>query len=110
MRPAVKFIAGMAVCPAAAVFLTFYLRGGDTIKLAAPAICLQIVIVTALFLGRVPAMIGAVLAGFTFALLLYPPYGSLWIHDPTERIVITLFQLVALIVALVSPRKSRFGR
>jgi K+-sensing histidine kinase KdpD len=100
----------MAVCPAVAVFLTFFLRGGDTIRLAAPAICLQLVIVTALFLGRVPAMIGAVLAGFTFALLLYPPYGSLWIHDPTERIVITLFQLAALVVALISPRKTPFGR
>jgi K+-sensing histidine kinase KdpD len=103
---AVKFVAGMAVCPIVAVLLTLLLRDGDPIRLAAPAICLQVVIVTALFVGRLPAAIGAVLSAITFAVWLFPPYGSFWIHDPTERIVLALFQLTAVIIALVSPGKS----
>lgn len=107
MRATLKFFAGIAVCGVTALLLTFLLRGDGTISLAAPVLCIQVVIVSALYLGRVPALIGAVIAGLTFALWLYPPYGSLWIDDPAERVVLTLFQLTSLGVTRISPRKLR---
>ena len=107
MGATLKFFAGIAVCGVSALLLTFFLRGGDSIRLAAPVLCIQVVIVSALYLGRVPALIGAVIAGMTFALWLYPPYGSLWIHDPAERVVLTLFQLTSLGVTQISPPKRR---
>ncbi len=106
MRATVRCLTGIAVCALPAAMLCFFLRDGATLRLVAPILCLQVVIVAALHLGRWPAVMGAVIAGFTFALLLYPPYGSLWIHDPAERVVLTLFQLIAVIVAWISPRRT----
>jgi K+-sensing histidine kinase KdpD len=103
VRVTLKNIAGTAVCAATALSLTLFLRDGTTIRLAAPVICIQVIIITALFSGRLSALIGAILAGVTFALLLYPPYGHLWIHDPAERITLTLFELAALCVVRLSP-------
>ena len=101
-------LAGIAVCAATAALLTLLLRDGTAIRLAAPAVCIQVVIVTALFLGRTAAFMGAILAGITFALWLYPPYGHLWIHDPGERVMLTLFEVFALcVVRLAPPRHSR---
>ena len=108
VRITLRTLVGTLVCAATAGLLTLLLRDGATIRLAAPAICIQVVVVTALFLGRTAAFIGAILAGITFALWLYPPYGHLWIHDPGERIMLTLFEVFALCVALIAPpRPSR---
>ncbi len=106
VRETLKSLAGIAACTVTAALLSLFLRDGATIRLAAPLICIQVVILTALCGGRWPALIGAVMAGFTFALLLYPPYGSLWVHDPGERIVLTIFQLIALGITQISPRSS----
>lgn len=115
MRITFKNIAGTAVCAGTALSLTLFLRDGATIRLAAPAICIQVVIITALFWGRTSAFIGAIIAGFTFALGLYPPYGHLWIHDPAERITLTVFEIAALCVVRLTPpdpsstRTQKFG-
>ena len=103
MRITLKNLAGTAVCAATALSLTLFLRDGATIRLAAPAICIQVVIITALFWGRLSAFIGAIIAGMTFALWLYPPYGHLWVHDPAERVTLTLFEVAALCVVRLSP-------
>ncbi|KAA6465170.1 DUF4118 domain-containing protein [Acidobacteria bacterium AB60] len=103
VRTMLKTLAGIAVCAATAFSLTVFLRDGATIRLAAPAICIQVVIIIALFWGRTSAFIGAIIAGMTFALFLYPPYGHLWIRDPAERVSLTLFELAALCVVLLSP-------
>jgi len=107
VRITIKTLAGIGVCADTAFSLTMFLRDGSTIRLAAPAICIQAVIITSLFWGRTSAFIGAILAGCTFALWLYPPYGHLWIHDPAERITLTLFELAALCVVRLSPPESR---
>lgn len=115
MRITLKNIAGTALCAATALSLTLFLRDGATIRLAAPAICIQVVIITALFWGRTSAFIGAIIAGFTFALWLYPPYGHLWVHDPGERIMLTVFEVAALCVVRLTPPdpsstpEQRFG-
>lgn len=107
MRITLRSMAGIAVCTLAAVVLTVLLKDGGTMSLAAPVICIQVVIITALWLGRWPALIGAVIAGLMFKIWLYPPFDSLWIHDPAQRIVLTIFQLTAVAVAVISPRKAR---
>jgi len=111
VRISTKTLAGIVVCAATAFSLTMYLRDGTTIRLAAPAICIQAVVITALFWGRTSAFLGAIIAGFTFALFLYPPYGHLWVTDPAERITLTLFELAALcVVRLSPPDRSRSAR
>jgi len=72
---------------------------------AAPMICLQAVIVAALFWGRVPGFVGALAAGLTFAIWLFPPIGSLAIQNPADRIILLLFQLAGLGVVFLSPRR-----
>lgn len=106
MGVTLKNIAGTVVCAATAFSLTLFLRDGATIRLAAPAICIQVVIITALFWGRMSALIGAIIAGMTFALFLYPPYGHLWIHDPAERVMLTVFEIAALCVVRLTPPDS----
>ena len=106
MHITLRTLAGIAVCTATAGVLTAFLRDGASIRLVAPAICIQAVIVTALFWGRIAALIGAILAGVTFALWLYPPYGHLWIHDPGERVMLTLFEFAAMCVVVISPRSA----
>ena len=103
MQISLKTLAGVAVCTATAVVLTLLLRDGATIRLAAPVLCIQTVIIATLFWGRLSALIGAIVAGLTFALWLYPPYGHLWISDPAERITLTLFELAAVCIVCVSP-------
>lgn len=103
MRFTLKTLAGIAVCAATAASLTLLLRDGANIRLAAPVICIQTVIIAAMFWGRLSALIGAVVAGLTFALWLFPPYGHLWITDPSERITLTLFELAALCVIVLAP-------
>lgn len=106
-----KFMAGIAACAATAALLTTYLRDVGTIRLAAPAICLQVVIATALLAGRIPALIGALLADLMFALWLFPPYGTAWVSDPTERVVLTLFLIASLVITMILPRPwPRAGR
>jgi len=104
VRVSLKSLAGISVCSGTAVLLTIFLRDEATVRIAAPAICLQAVIITALYWGRLPALIGAAISGITFALWLFPPVGRLTIHDPSERVVLTIFLLLALAVTRLSPR------
>lgn len=111
MHITLRTLAGIAVCTGIAALLTVFLRDGASIRLVAPAICIQAVIITALYWGRIAALIGAIIAGLTFALWLYPPYGHLWIHDPAERITLTLFEVAALcVVTLTPPDRSGISR
>jgi two-component system sensor histidine kinase KdpD len=103
MRFPLKSSLGLAACSVAASLLIIVLQDGRDVRLAAPAVCLQVVILTALFFGRWPALIGSVLASLTFALFLFPPLGSLAIDDPRERAALTLFQLFSVFVAYLSP-------
>jgi K+-sensing histidine kinase KdpD len=110
MRIALNSGLGIAACAGAAVLLSMFLGSSTDARLAAPAICLQVVIAATLYWGRMAGLIGAVAATVIFQLLLFPPLGSLTIHDPTERTVLIFFQLVAIGVVLMSPRSSGFGR
>lgn len=106
MRTSLKSIFGIAACAGTAVLLTICLKDGEDIRPAAPAICLQAVIFVSVYWGRFSGIIGSIAASLTFDIFLFPPIGSMAIHDPTERFMLTLFQLAALGVFLVSPRNS----
>jgi K+-sensing histidine kinase KdpD len=107
LRIALKSLLGIGLCTGTAVLLSIFLNDSSAdIRLAAPAICLQAVIVTSLCWGRLPGLIGAVTASLTFAIWLFPPIGSIAVHDPTDRIMLILFQVSALGVVWMSPRHS----
>ena len=53
-------------------------------------------------------MIGATVASLIFAVVLFPPVGSLAVHEHGDRIILTSFQMGAIVVSsLFSPRFSR---
>lgn len=106
MRPNLKSLLGIAACIGTAVVLTIFLKDGEDVRPAAPAICLQAVIFVSVYWGRFSGIIGSIAASLTFDIFLFPPIGSMAIHDPTERFMLTLFQLAALAVFLLSPRNS----
>lgn len=74
--------------------------------MSAPVICLQTVILASLFWGRLSGLAGGLFASLTFAIWLFPPIGSLAIHDPVDRIMLVIFLLSAFVIVLLSPHKS----
>jgi K+-sensing histidine kinase KdpD len=106
MRTNLKSFFGITACVGTAVLLTIFLRDGEDVRPAAPAICLQAVIFASVYWGRLSGIIGSVSASLTFDIFLFPPIGSMAIRDPLERAMLMLFQLAALGVFLISPRNS----
>jgi K+-sensing histidine kinase KdpD len=106
MRIKLKSLFGIAACAGTAVLLTIFLKDGADVRPAAPAICLQVVIFASVYWGRLSGIIGSITASLTFDIFLFPPIGSMAIRDPTELAMLTLFQLAALGVFLISPRNS----
>jgi K+-sensing histidine kinase KdpD len=106
MRTNLKLLFGIAACVGTAVLLTIFLKDGEDVRPAAPAICLQAVIFASVYWGRLSGIIGSITASLTFDIFLFPPIGSMAIHDPIERVMLTLFQLAALGVFFISPRNS----
>jgi len=107
MRFTFKFWMGIALCAGTSVVLCVLLRDGEDFRLVAPAISLLAVILTSVWSGRRSALIGSIMATFTYEFLLFPPIGSLVIDDPTERMMLIAFQCFALLAAFLSPRNSR---
>lgn len=97
---------GIVLCTSTAGLLSVLLIDGPETRLAAPAICLQGVIVTSLFCGRLAGFIGSAAAGLTFALWLFPPIGSIAIGNSADRITLLLFELTAAVAVLLSPASS----
>src|SRR5271169_6795329 len=94
---------GVLICTGVAVFLSIYLNDGREIRLAAPVICLLVLICTASYCGRMSGLIGSLIASVVLALCLFPPFGSLAIQEPAARIVMTLCQLCAIAVVVCYP-------
>ena len=86
------------------------MNNGWEFRVAAPMLCLQAVIVVSLFWGRIPGIVGAVSAGTIFYIWLFPPVGTLIIENPSDRVILLLFQLAGLGIVFLSPRDpSRTG-
>ena len=104
MSTALKCCFGFAVCTGVALFLSKFLSDGGEIRLAAPALCLLVVISTSMYWGRLAGLIGSVAASLTLAYLLYPPDNSFAVQEPAAQIVLILFQLSAIGAVLITPR------
>ena len=99
-----KLCLGVLVCWGVAAFLTFFLDDSGELRLAAPVICLLVLIPTATYCGRVAGLIGSVGASMLLAMRLYSPYGSLAIDDPAARVMMTVCQVSAVVVVMIAPR------
>jgi K+-sensing histidine kinase KdpD len=84
-----------------ALALSFFLRGGS-LKPAAPAIFLLLIISVGHFWGRLASLLVAMAGGLVFAAFLFEPYGSLAAGNAADRIVLMLFALSAVAVVCLS--------
>jgi K+-sensing histidine kinase KdpD len=84
-----------------ALALSFFLRGGS-LKPAAPAIFLLLIIPVGHFWGRLASLLVAMAGGLVFAAFLFEPYGSLAAGNAADRIVLMLFALSAVAVVCLS--------
>jgi hypothetical protein len=108
MRANLKPVIGIAVCASAALVLSLFLDGSRETRLAAPPMCLFVVIVTTIYLGRLAGILGAAAASCVLAVFLYSPFGSLYVEEHAARTMLNLFLIGALAVALlVPPRPGR---
>lgn len=99
-----SILAGVAICSAAAMFLCLILNEGRESRLAAPAVCLLVVIVTSIYLGRLAGILGAAAASCVLAIFLYSPVGSLYVEEHAARTMLNLFLIGAIAVGLLVPR------
>ena len=89
------------VCGGLALPLSFYFRE-SSIRPAAPAIFLLIIISAAHVWGRLTGLFVAVVGGLVFAAFLFEPYRSLAVCSAADRIVLLLFSLCAIAVVCLS--------
>jgi len=97
---------GAVFCAGVAALLCVFTNDGWEFRLSAPIICLQTIILASLFWGRLSGLVGGLSASLTFTIWLFPPIGSLAIHDPVDRIMLVAFLLGAFVIVLLSPNKS----
>jgi K+-sensing histidine kinase KdpD len=97
---------GVALCTITAALVSACLQDARDARLAGPVICLQAVIVTLLWCGRVAGIIGTVSACVVLAICLFPPLGSFAIHDPVDGVALTLFGVASVACAALVPFKN----
>ena len=97
---------GVALCSGAAIVFCLLLNEGRETRLAAPAMCLLVVIVTTVYLGRLAGILGAAVASCVLAVFLYSPFGTLYVKEHAARTMLNLFLIGAVAVTLLVPRRS----
>ena len=91
----------IALCGGTASLASFLLRG-DPIGYAVPLMFLLVVIPIAQLWGALSGILAAVIAGVAFAVMLFPPFGSLAVRDTVDRITLVAFELAAVGTAYLS--------
>jgi len=104
MHKTLRLCLGITICVSVAVLLSMFLNDSGQARLAAPVLCLLVLIPTSSFFGRLSGFIGSVTASLVLALLLFPPVGSLSVHKPATRTMLILSQLAALVAVISSPQ------
>ena len=89
------------VCGGLALALSFYFRE-SSVKPAAPAVFLLLIISVAHLWGRLASLFVALVGGLVFAAFLFEPHGSFVVRNTADRIVLLLFALSAIAVACLS--------
>ena len=87
---------------ALAIFLRDY-----PVKRAVPSIFVLVLVLINHLAGRLATLLAAFVAGLTFAVYLFEPYGSLAVWNATDRIVLSCFAVVALVLAYLAPYTKR---
>ncbi len=106
MRANLRPVVGIAMCASAAMVLSVFLDGSRDTRLAAPPMCLLVVIVTTIYLGRMAGILGAAAASCVLAVFLYSPFGNLYVEEHAARTMLNLFLIGALAVALLVPPRN----
>ena len=89
------------LCGGMAFVLSLFFRGGS-LKPAAPAMFLLLVISVGHFWGRLVSLLVAMVGGLVFAAFLFEPYGTFAIGNAADRIVLMLFAVSAVAVVCLS--------
>jgi hypothetical protein len=98
-----KSFFGTAVCVASAIALSFLLNDDARIRLVGPLIGLLVVVATSFLCGRLAAIVGGSAASLAFAVFLFPPFGSIVVHDLDGRIELVAFQIAVVLFAYLTP-------
>jgi K+-sensing histidine kinase KdpD len=85
-----------------AVGLCMYLRS-FTEKPIVTALLLLVIIFIAHVFGRLSALLTAIACGLVFAVVLFPPYGSIAIREIEDQLLLLLFEALAVGGAYLSP-------
>lgn len=93
----------IVLCGGLAFALSLFFRD-RALKPAAPAIFLLVVILVAHFFGRLASLLVTVAGSLVFAAFLFEPYGSLAMCNATDRIILSLFALCAIVAVLLSKK------
>lgn len=84
-----------------ALVLSFAFREGS-VRPAAPAIFLLVIISVAHFSGRLASLLVAAVGGLIFAAFLFEPFGSFAVYSAADRIALLSFALASIAVACLS--------
>ena len=79
-----KVLVGSATCASFAIFLSLVFRN-DVFEPYVPIFFLAVVAVVGLSFGAAAGILGCIVAGLIFAIVLFEPVGSLAIRDVSER-------------------------
>jgi hypothetical protein len=63
-----------------------------------------VVIPTSYLFGTRSAVITVLGVGLVFVVLLFPPFGHLYVQDTTDQITLVLFEVIAICVAYLTPK------
>jgi K+-sensing histidine kinase KdpD len=75
---------------------------GDPIGYAVPLMFLLVVIPIAQLWGALSGILAAIIAGMAFAVILFPPFGSVAVQGTMDRITLVAFELAAVGAAYLS--------
>lgn len=79
--------------------MSLLVQDDPILRPVAPLLVLLVVISTAQLSGIRSARIGATIATLIFAVFLFPPLGSLAVHDPKHRVIVISFQMGSMVAS-----------
>jgi K+-sensing histidine kinase KdpD len=85
-----------------ALGLCLYFRSFNGKPIVTTLLLLVIIFIAHVF-GRLSALLTAIVCGLVFAVVLFPPYGSIAIREIEDRLLLLLFEALAVGGTYLSP-------
>ena len=102
---ALKLMAGVATCILIAATSSLFLGGKGEIRIAALVLSFLAVTNTAILVGRLSAILGALSAAIVFYIWLFPPIGGITLEEPAAAgTSLIAFLLLSASVAAIAKR------